>query len=188
MGAEAFQQNTAQSGRQNNNCSHANNDDEAVTVTGGRLRGRYVTADGSVRKFSRVYRGEADAAGGSAVTSLIQQNTAQRGQQNNNCMNLDESDLTLTGGRVEGHCTDRDVSLSELAVEKGRGARAGGGSGSGQSATSMVNVLEQNTAQDGRQNNSCGNLNNLELTGSGSRNTNQCAAADRSTNLGSVYR
>ncbi|MEV6317548.1 hypothetical protein [Streptomyces sp. NPDC051776] len=59
------------------------------------------------------------------------------------------------------------------------GARATGGSGT-------LDVFQQNTAQEARQNN--GNPNNLTLTATGSRTQAHCVAVDRSTNIGTVNR
>ncbi|MFE1753173.1 hypothetical protein ACFW88_21970 [Streptomyces anandii] len=64
-------------------------------------------------------------------------------------------------------------------VDIGHGARAAGGS-------SEAALFQQNTAQEGRQNNSCGNSNDLTLSASGSRVQDQCVAVDRSTNIGST--
>ncbi|MFG2194885.1 hypothetical protein [Streptomyces sp. NPDC048639] len=176
--ADAFQQNTAQSSRQNNNCVHANNNEETITLSGGRLKGRCVTADGSLSKFSQVRSGGADAAGGSGLTTLAQQNTAQRGRQNNNCAHLNESGFSLNGGRVEGRCTDRNTSLSDHTLVHGGGAEANGGSGTG---AFTVDVNEQNTAQEGRQNNNCVNQNNaFDTTLSGARTEGQCENDDAS--------
>ncbi|WP_260327785.1 hypothetical protein [Streptomyces sp. Ag109_O5-1] len=48
------------------------------------------------------------------------------------------------------------------------------------------NLVQQNTAQEGRQNNSCGNPNHLTLTATGSRNQVECVAVDRPTSTKTV--
>ncbi|CAM5457703.1 hypothetical protein [Streptomyces aurantiogriseus] len=64
--------------------------------------------------------------------------------------------------------------------EIGHGAKAEGGS-------SAMGLSQQNTAQSGRQNNNCGNPNDLTVTATGSRRQVQCTAVNRSTNIGTVY-
>ncbi|MFG2191071.1 hypothetical protein [Streptomyces sp. NPDC048639] len=49
-------------------------------------------------------------------------------------------------------------------------------------------MFQQNTAQEGRQSNNCGNPNNLAFTLSGGRATAQCTATDESRNIDSDYR
>ncbi|MEV6314070.1 hypothetical protein [Streptomyces sp. NPDC051776] len=156
VGGELFQQNVAQSARQNNNCNNTNAEDETISLTDSRATGRCVTADGSLTAFSRVHNGPADAEGGSATASLVQQNTAQRGRQNNNCNNANSADIS-NAGRLEGRCTDQDLSITEHAHIKSGGARVDGGS------TTGGDVIQQNTAQEGRQNNNCNNLNDVSL-------------------------
>ncbi|MFG2193773.1 hypothetical protein [Streptomyces sp. NPDC048639] len=173
------QQNIAQEGRQNNNCSNPN--DTSIGVTGGRAEGRCWHKDASFSKHTLTKGGGAEANGGSGVDSVEQQNVAQAGRQNNNCANSNEGELTLTGGRVETKCGTVDRSASVKTAEIGGGAEADGGS-------STADLFQQNTAQEGRQSNSCGNPNNLELTVSGGRATAQCQAVDTSRNIGSVYR
>ncbi|MEV6315480.1 hypothetical protein [Streptomyces sp. NPDC051776] len=174
---DVFQQNNAQSSRQNNNCNNPNTEDETVTLTGGRATGRCVTTDGSLTAFSRIHNGPADAEGGSSATaSLIQQNTAQRGRQNNNCNNPNESTIDVDGGRVEGRCADQDFSLSKHTHIKGGGARVEGGS-----ATSSASLTQQNIAQEGRQNNNCNNPNGEStLTVTGGRAGARCGNKDGS--------
>ncbi|MEV6315425.1 hypothetical protein [Streptomyces sp. NPDC051776] len=174
-GASLFQQNVAQSARQNNNCNNPNTEDEEISLTGSRATGRCVTTDGSLTAFSPIHNGPADAEGGSATASLIQQDTAQRGRQNNTCNNPNESPITVEGGRVESHCSDQDFSFSKHTLIKGSGARAEGGS------STAGTVRQQNIAQEGRQNNACTNLSNTEpdVTGGG-RVQDRCKNRDHS--------
>ncbi|MEV6319143.1 hypothetical protein [Streptomyces sp. NPDC051776] len=160
-GEALFQQNTAQSSRQNNNCNNPNTGVDAgdeVTLTNARVTGRCVTTDGSLTAFSHIHNGPAEAEGGSSTASIAQQNTAQRGWQNNNCNNPNDSDITVDSSRVEGHCTDQDHSFSKHILIEGGGARADGGSSTG------GNVWQQNIAQEGRQNNNCNSPNDAFLT------------------------
>ncbi|MEV6317043.1 hypothetical protein [Streptomyces sp. NPDC051776] len=162
-GEDAFQQNIAQSSRQNNNCNNPNMQDETLSLTGSRATGRCVTSDGSLTAFSRIHNGSADAQGGSAAADVVQQNTAQRGRQNNNCNNPNGAEITLDSSRVEGRCADQDFSFSKHTLIKGGGVRAEGGS------STAAEVFQQNVAQEGRQNNNCNNPNDAEigLTGGG---------------------
>ncbi|MEV6318985.1 hypothetical protein [Streptomyces sp. NPDC051776] len=167
-----FLQNTAQSSRQNNNCNNPNAVSEEMLLSGGRAEGRCVTGDGSLTAFSRIQPGPADAEGGSSALDLGQQNTAQRGQQNNNCHNPNESEVEVTGGRVEGRCTDRDFSVTKHTRVEGGSARAEGGS----SADAEVN--QQNVAQSGRQNNNCNHLNSSGIEVTGGRVEGRCTDRD----------
>ncbi|MEV6319527.1 hypothetical protein, partial [Streptomyces sp. NPDC051776] len=151
--ASLFQQNTAQSARQNNNCNNPNTEDQTISLTDSRATGRCVTTDGSLTAFSRIHNGPAHAQGGASTATLIQQNTAQRGRQNNNCNNPNNSPITLDNSQVKGRCTGKDFSFSKHTFVKGGGARAKGGSSTGDTVT------QQNVAQEGRQNNNCRNAN-----------------------------
>jgi hypothetical protein len=180
LGNDVFQQNTAQEGRQNNNCNNPNA--SAIALTGTRAEGRCVNEDGSFSKHALVKGGGAQANGGSAVAGdLTQQNTAQSGRQNNNCNNPNGSTIELTGSQVDSSCVTSDHSASVGTTEISDGAEADGGS-------SLMNLFQQNTAQEGRQNNNCGNPNRLPLTASGSRTRTQCLAVDHSKNIHSVHR
>ncbi|MEV6319331.1 hypothetical protein [Streptomyces sp. NPDC051776] len=152
-GGALFQQVLAQSARQNNNCNNPNTEDQTISLTNSRATGRCVTADGSLTAFSRIQGGPAHAQGGASTATLIQQNTAQRGRQNNNCHNPNNSPITLDTSQVEGRCTGKDFSFSKHTFVKGGGARAEGGSSTGDTVT------QQNVAQEGRQNNNCRNAN-----------------------------
>ncbi|MEV6313763.1 hypothetical protein [Streptomyces sp. NPDC051776] len=174
-GGAVFQQNVAQSARQNNNCNNPNMQDEEISLTDSRATGRCVTSDGSFTAFSRIQAGRAEAEGGSSTASLVQQNTAQRGGQNNNCNNPNETEISLEGGRAEDRCTDQDFSFSRHTLIRSGGARAEGGSGT------VETVSQQNIAQEGRQNNNCNNPNftdNIEVTGG--RTENRCHNRDHS--------
>ncbi|MEU6080103.1 hypothetical protein [Streptomyces sp. NPDC047108] len=178
------QQNTAQSGRQNNNCANPN-DLNDLEVTGGRADGRCWNKDFSFAKHTVSKGGGAQANGGSSTGAEIgatidQQNTAQSGRQNNNCADPNANETALTGSRVETRCGTLDRSATVKTTEIGGGAQADGG-------TSAVDLFQQNTAQEGRQSNNCGNPNNLNLTLSGSRASAQCQAVDTSRNIGSIY-
>ncbi|MEV6319376.1 hypothetical protein [Streptomyces sp. NPDC051776] len=179
-GAGLFQQNIAQSSRQNNNCNNPNPEEEGeVSLTNSRVRGRCVTADGSLNAFSRIQNGPAIAQGGSAATTVVQQTIAQRGRQNNNCQNPNNASITLDDGRVEGLCTDQDHSFNKQTLVKNGGAHAKGGD------SGTENTLEQqNIAQVGRQNNNCNNPNDdsdITLMGGG-RVDGRCKNKDGSFN------
>ncbi|MEV6319404.1 hypothetical protein [Streptomyces sp. NPDC051776] len=241
-------QNIAQEGRQNNNCNNSNENLGDLDVTGGRYTVRCGNKDGSFSKHTWIKGGGARAEGGSASGLVAQQNTAQEGRQNNTCNSRNsDASLTVTGGRVEGRCGNKDFSFNHKTFTKGGGARAEGGSSTGaginqqntaqegrqnntcnnpnfpeeaitltdsrstvncktvdgsanlhttniggrataQGGSSTTDLFQQNTAQEGRQNNTCANPNNLTLTTTNSRSTTQCTAVDRSTNIGSDYR
>ncbi|MET9761459.1 hypothetical protein ABZ016_20755 [Streptomyces sp. NPDC006372] len=173
-----FQQNTAQEGRQNNNCANPNG--STVVLNGGRQDSRCGNKDASRNKHTKVKGGGARAEGGSGAGIVSQQNSAQEGRQNNNCANLNGSTTVLTGSDDETGCLTVDASTNKGTVERGGGAEAEGGSG-------LMNLTQQNTAQSGRQNNNCGNPNSLSLTATGSRTRTECVAVDRSTNIHSVH-
>ncbi|MFI5689651.1 transposase [Streptomyces sp. NPDC051636] len=124
------------------------------------VTGRCVNGDGSFNGFSRVKSEGAKAVGGSGQVSLQQQNVAQRGRQNSACANSDFA-VTANGGRQDSVCENKDASHNKHTLTKGGGARTEGGS-------SIADVFQQNTAQEGRQNNNCANPNNsgVELTDS----------------------
>ncbi|MEV6315637.1 hypothetical protein [Streptomyces sp. NPDC051776] len=179
-GADLFQQNFAQSARQNNNCNNPNTGGvfgpRAVTLTDSRATGRCVTTDGSLTALSRVHNGPAHAQGGSSTASVVQQNIAQRGRQNNSCNNVNESSITLDSSRVEGRCTDQDISLSTHSRIKGGGARAEGGS------NAAVPMIQQNVAQEGRQNNNCNNPDDANLALTDGSQVLRCGNKDGSLN------
>ncbi|MEV6317381.1 hypothetical protein [Streptomyces sp. NPDC051776] len=76
---------------------------------------------------------------------------------------------------MESQCSDRDFTFSKYTFIKGSGARAEGGSSTASTAQ------EQNIAQEGRQNNTCTNLNSaiLNVTGGG-RMEGRCKNRDHS--------
>ncbi|MFG2196054.1 hypothetical protein [Streptomyces sp. NPDC048639] len=178
MGPGLIQQGIAQEGRQNNHCSDTTANGDTVNVMGGRLKGRCVTGDGSFNRFSTVRHGAADAAGGSGLFTVNQQNTAQRGRQNNHCANANETPFEMTGAVWEARCTDRDESRSDHATFAGSGAGASGGSGGG--GEGDPTVYQQNTAQVGRQNNACANPNESFFGISGGRYGVACGNRDAS--------
>ncbi|GAA3117295.1 hypothetical protein GCM10010521_01270 [Streptomyces rameus] len=173
------QQNTAQEGRQNNNCANPNGSE--LDLIGASAEADCTNHDGSLNQGTLVKGGGAEANGGSAVGGLSQQNTAQEGRQNNNCANPNSTTLALTGASSTNRCATDDRSANVDSADIGGGAEANGGSG-------LLDLTQQNTAQEGRQNNSCGNPNGLSITASGSRNSSQCEAVDESTNVGTVTR
>ncbi|MEV6315951.1 hypothetical protein, partial [Streptomyces sp. NPDC051776] len=178
-GGAVVEQNIAQEGRQNNNCNNPNSD-SSTTVTGGGLALRCENKDSSFSKHTRIKGGGARAEGGSSTTSTVsQQNVAQEGRQNNNCNNLNGSDIAVEGGRSEADCKTVNRSASLGTVEIGGGAQAEGGSSTGV-------LFQQNVAQEGRQSNNCNNANNLSLTATGSNSTSQCRAVDNSRSIGTV--
>ncbi|MGP3999039.1 hypothetical protein [Streptomyces sp. 8N706] len=174
---DVFQQNTAQDHRQNNNCANTNRTSLPGELTGSRAETRCATGDASFNKRTVTKGGGAHATGGSAEFDAFQQNTAQKGRQNNNCAN---HNLPFTvgdsaGGQVATHCSDKDRSHNKHTLTKGGGAHTTGGSGAG--------VLQQNTAQEGRQNNTCTHLNAGGINASdGGRVDSHCANKDRSHN------
>ncbi|MEV6319379.1 hypothetical protein [Streptomyces sp. NPDC051776] len=177
-GGNLFQQNVAQSSRQNNNCNNPNPQTGDTELSGSRVTGRCVTSDGSLTAFSRIHNGPADAEGGSAVLDVVQQNTAQRGRQNNTCNSPNNALIDVTESRVESRCADQDFSFSKHTHIKGGGAQAHGGS----STSTVDDVFEQNAAQEGRQNNNCNNPNfdfDLEVA-EGSRVEAHCGNLDSS--------
>ncbi|MEV6319472.1 hypothetical protein [Streptomyces sp. NPDC051776] len=174
-GAGFFQQNIAQSARQNNNCNNPNTEDEEISLTDSRAAGRCVTADGSLTAFSRIQGGPAHAQGGTSAATLAEQNIAQHGRQNNNCSNPNASPIEVDSSRVEGRCAGQDSSFSMHTFVKGGGARAEGGSGGG-------DVFQQSVAQEGRQNSNCNDPNadsDIDVS-EGSRVAFRCGNRDRS--------
>ncbi|MEV6318896.1 hypothetical protein [Streptomyces sp. NPDC051776] len=166
------QQNTAQSGRQNNNCSNPNADEGA---------GDCANKDVSSNAYAFVKGGGAKANGGSAsIGQAIQQNTAQEGRQNNNCNNPNGSQ-----GGVSSDCANKDDSKNVKTLVKGRGAEANGGSVTGGQA---VGLFEQNFAQEGRQNNNCANANRSVITTNGGEAEGFCGHKDGSVNRKSLFK
>ncbi|MFG2196504.1 hypothetical protein [Streptomyces sp. NPDC048639] len=166
------QENTAQDGRQNNNCVRTNGG--RTTVDGGRVDGRCVTADGSLNAFAHVKRGGTDAAGGDGPLQVAQQNTAQRGRQNNNCASggTGGSTVTASGGGMESRCADRDFSSSEHTTVEGEGAAVSG-------APAGV-AFQQNVAQAGRQNTTCASQDASAALLQGGRTLSRCGNQDTS--------
>ncbi|MEU6081905.1 hypothetical protein [Streptomyces sp. NPDC047108] len=173
---ELFQQNTAQQGRQNNRCSSQNGDPDVVNLSGARARGRCVTTDGSLTESSEFRSGGANAEGGSSGASLAQQNTAQRGQQNNHCGNPNNAEIDITGGSWETACEDTNNSANQGAFVQNGPADVNGGS------STAMGMNQQNTAQEGRQNNNCGNPNLTEIDISGGSSESACGNEDGSEN------
>ncbi|MEV6318996.1 hypothetical protein [Streptomyces sp. NPDC051776] len=177
----ANQRNTAQEGRQNNNCANPNDTEDLLGGGGGKVTERCVNLDGSLNKHTVTRGGGARAEGGSSTSGITAQmdqvNTAQEGRQNNNCADPNSLDSTLSGSRVENLCKTVDRSKNAGTAEERGAAEAEGGSSAGQ-------LFQQNTAQNGRQNNNCSNPNNLTLTAMGSRTQTRCIAVDHSTNIG----
>ncbi|MEU6083645.1 hypothetical protein [Streptomyces sp. NPDC047108] len=179
-GEALFQQNVAQEGRQNINCANPNGVEAGLS--GGRATARCWQKDKSFNHKTVTKGGGAEASGGyGGVATVLDQNVAQEGRQNSNCGNPNGLGLELTGGRLDAECGAVDASTNVRTKEIGGGAKAEGGSGA-------VGLFQQNVAQEGRQNNNCGNPNNLALTVSGGRSSTQCLAVDRSVNIDSVYR
>ncbi|MFI1538086.1 hypothetical protein [Streptomyces anandii] len=174
--AELDQQNFAQEGRQNNACANLNSPE--VTLTGSRAQTRCKTVDGSDNVETKSIGGGARVRGGSSAGSLYQQNVAQEGRQNNACDNHNHLDANITDGRQSARCVTVDRSVNRGTTTVGGGARVEGGSALG-------DLFQQNIAQEGRQNNACGNSNDLTITATGSRTDSQCLAVDRSVNVGS---
>ncbi|MFG2191761.1 hypothetical protein [Streptomyces sp. NPDC048639] len=179
---DAFQQNTAQEARQNNNCADLNPTPGGVNLTGGRADARCATDDESFNHKAWVQGGGAEANGGSSSEgTLVQQNTAQQGRQNNNCANPNAVFFGVTGGRLEVQCADKDKSVNKHTWYKGGGAAANGGSGA-------ATAFQQNTAQEGRQNNNCANGNNEVVDLDGGRLDARCRNKDGSINKDSGFK
>ncbi|MER5226286.1 hypothetical protein [Streptomyces flaveus] len=165
----ASQQNFAQEGRQNNACGNLNNVGIPGTTDAG-----CAAHDGSVSKGT-VTRGDgATATGGDSALTSTQQNIAQEGRQNNACGNTNVGSVS---GEAQAHCAAHDGSVSKGTVTRGGGATAAGGD-------SALTSTQQNIAQEGRQNNACGNTNALTLD-EGQTNA-QCSATDESIEIGSA--
>jgi hypothetical protein len=165
----ASQQNIAQEGRQNNACGNLNNAGIPGTTDAG-----CAVHDGSVSKGT-VTRGDgARATGGDSALASTQQNIAQEGRQNNACGNTDAG---FVSGEAQAHCTAYDGSVSKGTVTRGGGAEATGGN-------STFELTQQNIAQEGRQNNACGNTNALALEEG--RTNAQCSAIDESIEIRST--
>ncbi|MFG2196755.1 hypothetical protein [Streptomyces sp. NPDC048639] len=124
-------------------------------------------------KSAEVQYGPADAAGGGGLERLVQQNIAQRGRRNNNCLNANTLAIAATGSRLEGHCADQDISRNERTQVKGGGAANGGTGG---------DFDAQQIAQSGRQNNNCASPHYFfgNTTFSGSRVNGCCGNKDAS--------
>ncbi|WP_181802221.1 hypothetical protein [Streptomyces shenzhenensis] len=165
------QQNTAQDGRQNSACDQV--DLEGPLPAPGRLTGRCVNGDGSFNAFSRVKHRGATAAGGSGTTDLYQRNVAQQGRQNNACDLAIATTVTLIGGRTDSECADRDASRNREVLFSSGGARAEGGTGA---------ALQQDIAQEGRQNNTCTIETGSDFSLIDSRMTDRCDNSDASHN------
>ncbi|MEV6319312.1 hypothetical protein [Streptomyces sp. NPDC051776] len=151
-------------------------------MDGALVEGRCAEQDFSFSKHVRIKGGGARAEGGGATAgTVIQQNVAQEGRQNVNCANPNDTDITVTGSRSEVGCQLVDHSANLGTAEIGGGARAEGGS-------STAALFQQNVAQEGRQNVSCGNPNKLTLTTLESTSTTQCVAVDDFRNIGSRSR
>ena len=158
---DQFQQNTAQSSRQNNNCSNPNSETEegeTVALTGGRLDGRCKTIDDSFNKSVKVRSGGAEALGGSGVDSFGQQNTAQQGRQNNNCANPNVRRTRRHRGPTEARCANEDKLGQQAHLDQGRSAA------DQRRLRHRLAVDQQNTAQEGRQNNNCANANDTRAS------------------------
>ncbi|MFE1755571.1 hypothetical protein ACFW88_34400 [Streptomyces anandii] len=178
--ASLIQQNIGQEGRQNNACNNVNMVDVTdLTLSGGSAEFRCATVDRSENEGTKEIGGGARIHGGSAVADANQQNIAQEGRQNNACGNHNALDgVSLTDTRVRSSCATVDDSVNKGTTRIGGGARVEGGS-------SLAGLFQQNIAQEGRQNNACGNSNDLSLTATDARIDSQCLAVDRSVNIGS---
>ncbi|MFG2191762.1 hypothetical protein [Streptomyces sp. NPDC048639] len=177
LGADLFSQNTAQEGRQNNNCANPN--EAGLEVTGGSLEAHCRNKDGSFNKHTKTVSGGAEANGGGTVGEISQQNTAQEGRQNINCANPQATEIELVGGRVDASCENEDKSFNHKTFTKGEGARANGGSAG---VTELASLNQQNVAQEGRQNINCANPNEVEAELIGGRDSTRCWHKDKSFN------
>ncbi|MEU3282358.1 hypothetical protein [Streptomyces antibioticus] len=182
-GSSLSEQTVAQSGRQNNACANLNESDPDIGDA-GREQTRCGNLDRSVSKHTRVRGGNADIAGGgaSATSTLEQQNIAQAGRQNNACSNQNSTEsLDVTGGTVRGDCKTVDGSRNTGTTEIHGDAQIEGGSSTG------GDLIQQNIAQAGRQNNACDNHNELDAELTGSRQKTGCVTVDRSVNAGTTH-
>ncbi|MEU3283384.1 hypothetical protein, partial [Streptomyces antibioticus] len=145
--------NTAQSGRQNNACAQYNSFTPGGDRTNSRQASECVNDDHSHSRATRVRSDGASSTGGSGTAEFLESNVAQSGRQNNSCAQFTDADaFGLTGGSSHrSRCANRDHSHSAHTDTATRGAHTvAGGSGGG-----FVALDQQNTAQAGRQNNSC---------------------------------
>ncbi|MEV6319261.1 hypothetical protein AB0M26_29840, partial [Streptomyces sp. NPDC051776] len=181
-------QNTAQEGRQNTVCATANHEGDIDLDAGGQVDVRCKNKDHSFNKHTHVKGGGARAHGGNTngpageTIEVGQQNIAQEGRQNLACGNTNNTEITLTqGDRYAVNCKQVDHSTNAHSKTISGGARATGGS-------ATADLFQQNIAQEGRQNTTCANTNNLTLTTTSSRTHTSCTAVDRSTNIHTEYR
>ncbi|MEV6315976.1 hypothetical protein [Streptomyces sp. NPDC051776] len=171
------QQNIAQDGRLNNACADTSVNFVSPTIEGGRAGSDCRNKDGSFSKKVLVKGGGARIEGGSSSRIIVEQgNIAQEGRLNNACANLEDSDLEVTGSRVDTDCRNTDRSFNKKILVKGGGARIEGGSTTEVDST----VEQQNIAQDGRQNNACTNFNQPAFDVNGGRTIYECGNKDRS--------
>ncbi|MEV6318997.1 hypothetical protein [Streptomyces sp. NPDC051776] len=186
-GIDFGQQNTAQEGRQNNTCTNPNQDPD-INVTGGRAKVHCGNKDHSFNHKTLIKGGGARTHGGNTtgdVNVIGQQNIAQEGRQNNTCANIngslisDAPALDVDGGQAQIHCQNKDHSFNHKTLIKGGGARTHGGNTTGET----IEAFQQNIAQEGRQNTSCGNLNHSQITlTQGARYKVNCKQVDHSAN------
>ncbi|MEV6319094.1 hypothetical protein [Streptomyces sp. NPDC051776] len=175
-----FQQQIAQEGRQNLNCTNVHDGQPPFALGASQVASRCANKDASHNKETAYLSRGADAVGGSGVGITSQQNTAQEGRQNLSCTNPNSAGpVLLTGSRVDSRCKNQDVSTNGRAVFRGDGAHAEGGSGTDQ-------VQQQNTAQEGRQNLNCSNPSDVSFALTGSRIASACANQDASRNKHTV--
>ncbi|MEV6318727.1 hypothetical protein [Streptomyces sp. NPDC051776] len=174
-GVNLNEQNAAQEGRQNNSCA---SDSAALTVSGGRLHRTCASADASENDHTLTTNEGADASAGSGGSAVVfDQNTAQEGRQNNSCADLNSADFEVTGGRATGVCSHSDASRNQHVLSRGGGATADGGSSAG------GNLIQQNTAQEGRQNNRCASPNDTDIELTGGDLDSRCATRDHSASV-----
>lgn len=173
------QVNTAQTGRQNLNCGNSA-DTLTVNVLGTmHQETTCVAVDGS-RSPGRdrghghgEHIGDAGAEGGHSVGQV---NTAQTGRQNLNCGNSADTATVNVLGTIRKHTTcvaaDHSHRAGPATVHRGQ-ASAG---------TTEVVGSETNTAQNGRQNQNCGNPGTLvDLPLGHSERETRCTVRDSSS-------
>ncbi|WP_425247635.1 hypothetical protein [Streptomyces sp. NEAU-NA10] len=175
------QQNTAQSGRQANACANPLRGPVLESRIDETSDASCVNKDGSRNGAgSSTSTGHAQVEGGDATGDLTQQNTAQSAKQANACAGPSQ---TLTDSEVTDQtrtsCVNADFSRNGKKTSFTTGdAKVVGGDAAG-------DLFQQNTAQSGKQLNSCGNSSEfLDSVGSSRDSSVQCGNLDLSENDG----
>jgi hypothetical protein len=165
------QLNTAQTGKQNLNCG--NSADVLLVNVAGTIEEETrcaAVAPGKGHGYGG-YTGSSETLGGTSVGSQV--NTAQTGKQNLNCGNSADTATVNVLGTIRKHttcvATDHTPGTGSTAVHRGP-ATANAGQAAG---------TQTNTAQNGRQNQTCGYPGTgLDLPLGETERKTQCAVHD----------